>query len=56
MIKTCKDLAEVLMKTPNASVTVSIDDGAGLQCDARITKVKVLDSGAVSLITEEPTL
>jgi hypothetical protein len=56
MIKTCKDLAKILMQTPDADVTVSIDDGTGLQCDAQITEVQVLDSGTISLITEEPVI
>ena len=56
MIETCKELAEILLKTPNARVTVSIDDGAGFQCDAKIVKVEELGSGAISIIPEEPEL
>ena len=40
MKMTCKELAEILLKTPNHFVTVSIDDGCGMQCDADINEVQ----------------
>ena len=55
MKMTCKELAEILLKTPDHIVTVSIDDGCGMQCDADIDEVQVLkNSETVSIIPEQP--
>ena len=56
MITTCKELAEILMQTPDNRITVSIDDGCGMQCDAEIEEVQVLNSGSISIIPVQPEL
>ena len=44
------------MQTPDHRVTISIDDGCGMQCDAEIEEVQVLDSGTISIIPVQPEL
>lgn len=56
MITTCKELAEILMQTPDHRITVSIDDGYGMQCDAEIEEVQVLDGGTISIIPVQPEI
>ena len=57
MITTCKELAEILMQTPNHKITVSTDDGCGMQCDAEIEKVVSLkNSDTISIIPVQPEL
>lgn len=56
MIKTCKELAEILLQHPDQPVKVSIDDGFGMQCDAEIEEVQVLDGGTISIIPVQPEI
>lgn len=54
---TCKELAEILLKTPDHRVTVSVDDGYGMQCDVDVDRVEELkNSDTISIITELPDI
>lgn len=45
------------MQTPDHRITVSIDDGYGMQCDAEIEKVVSLENtDTISIIPVQPEL